>query len=60
MAPPPFRGDRQAGTVDEIGDVGAKQDEFALGEVEDAHHAGDDAKPQDDQDDDRTETQYLE
>ena len=52
--------DRQARAVDDIGDVGAKQDELALREVEDAHHAGDDPEPQHDQDDDRAETQDLE
>ena len=52
--------DRQTRTVDDIGDIGAKQDELALGEVEDAHHAGDDPEPQHDQDDDRAETQDLE
>jgi hypothetical protein len=53
-------GDRQARAVDEIGDVGAEQDEFTLREIEDAHHAGDDAKSQHDEDDDRAEAQNLE
>ena len=32
----------QAGGVGQVGHVGTEQDEFALREVEDAHHAGDD------------------
>src|SRR5882672_4406121 len=51
---------RQARGMHDVSDVGAKQDELTLGEVEDAHHAGDDAEPEDDQHHDRTETQYLE
>src|SRR5262249_32011281 len=37
---------RQAGAVNEIRGVGAEQNELAMGEVEDAHHAGDDAESQ--------------
>ena len=35
--------------VAEIDGVGAEQHEFAMGEVEDAHHAGDDAEAEHDQ-----------
>src|SRR6267154_5519229 len=52
--------DRQAEAVGEVSDIGAKQNELALREVEDTHHAGDDAEPKDDQNHDRAETQYLE
>ena len=52
--------DRQALGVGEIGDVGPEQDELALREIEDAHHAGDDPEPQHDQDDDRAKAQDLE
>src|ERR1700675_4462302 len=52
--------DRQAQAVGEVGDIGTQQNELALREVEDTHHAGDDAEPKDDQNHDRAETQYLE
>ena len=52
--------DREPVAVGQIGDIGAKKNEFALGEVEDPHHAGDDAESQHDQNDDRAETQNLE
>src|SRR5450631_3576029 len=52
--------DRQAEAVGKVGDIGAQQNELALREVEDTHHAGDDAEPKDDQNHDRAETQYLE
>jgi hypothetical protein len=50
----------QSEMVDEIGDVGAEQHELAMGEVEDAHHAGDDAEAQHDEDDDGPEAQDFE
>ena len=52
--------DREPVAVGQIGDVGAEQNELALREVEDSHHAGDDSEPQHDQNDDRAETQDLE
>ena len=52
--------DRQAGGVGQVGDVGTEQDEFALREVEDAHHAGDDPEPQHHQHDDGPEAQDFE
>ena len=52
--------DRRSRVMHDIGDVCAEQNEFPLGKVEDAHHAGDDAKSEHDQNDDRAKTYDLE
>src|SRR5947209_280709 len=44
------RPDWQAMAIGEICDVAAEQDELALREIEDPHHAGDDPEAQHDQD----------
>src|SRR5262249_27335408 len=50
----------QPETVNEIRGVGTEQHELAMGEVEDAHHAGDDAESEHDEDDDGPEAQDFE
>src|SRR5262249_33342583 len=47
-------------TVNKICDIGAEQHELAMGEIEDAHHARDNAEPQDHEDDDGPESQNFE
>ena len=52
--------DRQAAAVQQVHRVGPEQDELAMGEVEDAHHAGDDAEPEHDQHEDRAVCENVE
>ena len=46
--------------LEQIDRVGAEQDELAVGEIEDAHHAGDDSQPEHDQHHHRDEGQHVE
>src|ERR1700726_2461874 len=45
--------------MDEIGRIGAQQHELAMSEVEDAHHAGNDAEAENHKHDDRPEAQHF-
>ena len=50
----------QPAALEQIDGVGAEQDELAVGEIEDAHHAGDDSQPEHDQHHHRDEGQHVE
>src|SRR6202045_205303 len=45
--------------MDEIGRIGAQQHKLAMSEVEDAHHAGDDAEAENHKHDDRPEAEHV-